>query len=131
MDIKLKQRVEILAQEFEDFKESGGGGGTTDAYTKAQSDAKFLSKSDAASIYQVKGSYATEGYVTSAIAALDVSSTTATGHVIRSIAQADGLIAPVEEAVDTTPTSESTHLITSGGVYAVVGNINAVLEEVL
>lgn len=32
---------------------------------------------------------------------------------------------------DAVPTENSTNPITSGGVYAVVGNINAVLEEVL
>lgn len=33
--------------------------------------------------------------------------------------------------VDTAPASGSTNLITSGAVYTVVGDINAVLEEVL
>lgn len=33
--------------------------------------------------------------------------------------------------LDNTPVENSTNPITSGGVYAVVGNINAVLEEVL
>ena len=64
----LKQRVEILAQRVEDLEATGGGGGGTgDAYTKAESDAKFLSKTDAASSYQPKGSYATKDYVDSIV----------------------------------------------------------------
>lgn len=55
MNELLKQRVEILAQELKDLIETGGGGGgTTDAYTKAQSDEKFLSKADAVSTYASK-----------------------------------------------------------------------------
>lgn len=64
MNELLKQRVEILAQELKELIETGGGGGgTTDAYTKAESDEKFLSKSDAVSNYQPKGNYATVAYV--------------------------------------------------------------------
>lgn len=33
--------------------------------------------------------------------------------------------------LDTTPIENSTNPITSGGVYAVIGNINSILEEVL
>lgn len=55
MNELLKQRVEILAQELKDLIETGGGGGgTIDAYTKAQSDEKFLSKADAVSTYASK-----------------------------------------------------------------------------
>lgn len=58
----LKQRVEILAQRVEDLEATGGGGGGTgDAYTKAESDAKFLSKTDAVS------TYATKDYVNSIV----------------------------------------------------------------
>lgn len=39
--------------------------------------------------------------------------------------------AAASRGVDTTPTSGSTNLITSGGVYTIVGNINTVLESVL
>lgn len=39
--------------------------------------------------------------------------------------------AAASRGVDTTATSGSTNLITSGGVYAIVGNINTVLESVL
>ena len=33
--------------------------------------------------------------------------------------------------LDATPIENSTNPITSGGVYAVIGNINSILEEVL
>ena len=137
VEVLLKQRVEILAQEVKELQAEGGGGGggTTDAYTKAESDEKFLTKTDAASNYQAKGNYVQIGDVNnaidSAIEALDVSSTSTPGYVVRSIAQEDGKIVPVAEQVDTTPTASSTKLMTSGGVYAVVGDINSVLEEVL
>lgn len=42
-----------------------------------------------------------------------------------------GLGAAASRDVDTVPTQDSTNLITSGGVYTVIGDINAVLEEVL
>ena len=35
------------------------------------------------------------------------------------------------ETPDMTPTSGSKHLITSGAVYAVVGDINSILEAIL
>ena len=44
-------------------------------------------------------------------------------------AKQDALV--VGTNLDNTPVENSTNPITSGGVYAVVGNINAVLEEVL
>ena len=57
----LKQRVEILAQRVDDLEAGGGGGGTVDAYTKAESDEKFLAKTDAVS------TYATKDYVNSLV----------------------------------------------------------------
>lgn len=60
--------------------------------------------------------------IDAAIAALDVSSTTATGHYIKSIAQEDGKIVAVAELVDTTPTVGSTKPITSGGVQSAISN---------
>ena len=57
----LKQRVEILAQRVDDLEAGGGGGGTVDAYTKAESDEKFLAKADAVS------TYATKDYVNSIV----------------------------------------------------------------
>ena len=56
---KLEQRVEILAQKIEN---GAGGGGSVDAYTKAQADAKFETQSHASETYQTKSgmsSYAT------------------------------------------------------------------------
>lgn len=45
MDLeKNKQRIEILAAEVEELKNNGGGGGTVDAYTKAEADDKFAEK---------------------------------------------------------------------------------------
>lgn len=49
MEKLLKQRVEILAQEVDKMKSGAGEG-----YTKAEADAKFLSKDDASSDYQTK-----------------------------------------------------------------------------
>lgn len=48
MDLeKNKQRLEILAAEIEELKNSGGGGGgTVDAYTKAEADNKFAEKTN-------------------------------------------------------------------------------------
>lgn len=47
MDLeKNKQRIEILAAEVEELKNSGGGGGTVDAYTKAEADNKFAEKTN-------------------------------------------------------------------------------------
>lgn len=59
MEVLLKQRVEILAQELKELQESGGG--SVDAYTKAEADEKFLSKADAVS------TYATKDYVNSIV----------------------------------------------------------------
>lgn len=45
MDLeKNKQRIEIIATELEELKRNGGGGGTVDAYTKAEADNKFAEK---------------------------------------------------------------------------------------
>ena len=36
--IKLDQRVEIIAQDVEELKHSGGGGGTSDTYIEVETD---------------------------------------------------------------------------------------------
>lgn len=73
----LDQRVELIAADVEDLKGSGGGGGTSDSYTKAEADLKFqtiagmssyqttagmssyLTTASAAETYQPIGSYLT------------------------------------------------------------------------
>lgn len=50
--IKLDQRVEIIAADVEELKSSGGGGGTSEGYTKAEADAKFETITNAAATYQ-------------------------------------------------------------------------------
>lgn len=118
---KIKQRLEILWNEVEKLEAAGGGGSPTDAYTKAQTDALLNTKADKSTTYtKTEVDYEIDSEVGTAIAALDVNSTAATGHVIRSIAQEDGKIAAVAELVDTTPTTGSTKLCTSGGIYEAI-----------
>lgn len=122
----IKQRLEILYQMVENLE--AGGGTPTDAYTKAQTDALLADKADKSTTYTKTQ---TDAEIQGAITDLDVPSTSATGHYIKSIAQVDGKIEAVAELLDTAPTPSSTKPITSGGVYTVVGNINSILEEVL
>ena len=104
---KIKQRLELLYQEVEKLEREGGGS-PTDAYTKAQTDALLNTKADKSTTYtKEEVDYEIDSEVGTAIAALDVSSTSETGHVIRSIGQEDGKIAAVSELVDTTPTPSS------------------------
>ena len=128
MDTLLKQRIEILAQELVALQKEveeggGGGGGSVDAYTKQESDNKFLSKTDAVANYQPKGSYATTGDITSAIEGLDVASTAASGSYVKSISQTDGKINAVTETIDTQVTNGSSHPVTSDAVYQAIQNI--------
>lgn len=44
--IKLDQRVEIIAQDVEELKNSGGGGSSSDSYTKAETNALLSKKAD-------------------------------------------------------------------------------------
>ena len=46
------------------------------------------------------------------------------------IVSVDGLGDAAYRGVDTTPTSGSTNLITSGGVYTVIGGINTILDNI-
>jgi len=128
MDTLLKQRIEILAQELAALQKEveeggGGGGGSVDAYTKQESDNKFLSKTDAVANYQPKGSYATTGDITSAIEGLDVAGTAASGSYVKSISQTDGKISAVTETIDTEVTNGSAHPVTSNAVYQAIQNI--------
>ena len=56
MKTGLKQKHSTLQTLINDLE--AGGGGTTDAYTKAEADAKFETKTDAASTYQTKADMA-------------------------------------------------------------------------
>lgn len=76
MKTNIKQKQPTLQKLIDDLQ-AGGGGGTVDAYTKAESDAKFLSKTDAASTYiKNDGSYITVNGIR-----LYVSSTEPTGTI--------------------------------------------------
>lgn len=76
MKTNIKQKQPTLQKLIDDLQ-SGGGGGTGDAYTKAESDAKFLSKTDAASTYiKDDGSYITVNGIR-----LYISSTEPTGTI--------------------------------------------------
>lgn len=76
MKTNIKQKQPTLQKLIDDFQ-AGGGGGTGDAYTKAESDAKFLSKTDAASTYiKDDGSYITINGIR-----LYISSTEPTGTI--------------------------------------------------
>ena len=76
MKTNIKQKQPTL-QKLIDELQAGGGGGTVDAYTKAESDAKFLSKTDAASTYiKDDGSYITVNGIR-----LYISSTEPTGTI--------------------------------------------------
>ena len=134
---KIKQRLEILWQEVEKL-EAEGGGGSGDAYTKAQTDALLAEKADKSTTYtktQVDNALSekanaattytkdeTNAEIQGAITDLDVSSTSATGHYIKSIEQVDGKINAVAELIDTSPTPSSTKPITSGAVYTALAN---------
>ena len=76
MKTNIKQKQPTLQKLIDDLQ-AGGGGGTGDAYTKAESDAKFLSKTDAASTYiKDDGNYITVNGIR-----LYISSTEPTGTI--------------------------------------------------
>ena len=76
MKTNIKQKQPTLQKLIDDLQ-AGGGGGSVDAYTKAESDAKFLSKTDAASTYiKDDGSYITVNGIR-----LYISSTEPTGTI--------------------------------------------------
>lgn len=55
--IKQRQRVEILAEELR--RKGSGGGGSSDAYTKAEADAKFQTIEGMSGYVPTTGSYFT------------------------------------------------------------------------
>jgi len=72
---------------------------------------------------------ATPKYVRDAINALDVSSAGGDGKYIKSISEVGGKIIPVAETADTTPTQNSTKMITSGGVYSAIDGLDATVTS--
>lgn len=86
MKTVIKQKQPTL-QKLIDELQAGGGGGTGDAYTKAESDAKFETQTHAAATYQTKADMSdyveekTGGYVVINGIRLYVSSTEPTGDI--------------------------------------------------
>lgn len=93
-------------------------------YTKTEVDSALSGKADTSTTYTKTE---TNAEIQGAITDLDVSSTSTTGHYIKSIAQEDGLIVAVAELVDTTPIPASTRPITSDAVYTVQSNLNSAI----
>ena len=86
MKTNIKQKQPTL-QKLIDELQAGGGGGTVDAYTKAEADAKFETQTHAAATYQPKADmtdYVEEkpgGYIVVNGIRLYVSSTAPTGDI--------------------------------------------------
>lgn len=86
MKTNIKQKQPTL-QKLIDELQAGGGGGTGDAYTKAEADAKFETQTHAAATYQTKADmsdYIEEkpgGYIEVNGIRLYVSSTEPTGDI--------------------------------------------------
>lgn len=86
MKTDVKQKRQTL-QQIIDNAQQGGGGGTGDAYTKAEADAKFETQTHAATTYQTKADmsdYIEEkpgGYIEVNGIRLYVSSTEPTGDI--------------------------------------------------
>ena len=95
------------------------------AYTKSEVNDLLDDKADKSDTYTKTQ---TDAEIQGAITELDVSSTSATGHYIKSIEQIDGKISAVAELVDTTPMPASTHPITSDAVYTVQSNLTTAVN---
>lgn len=76
MKTDVKQKRQTL-QQIIDNAQQGGGGGTGDAYTKAEADAKFQAKADMTDYVQQQAG----GYITVNGIRLYVSSTEPTGNI--------------------------------------------------
>lgn len=76
MKTDVKQKRQTL-QQIIDNAQQGGGGGTGDAYTKAEADAKFQAKADMADYVQQQAG----GYITVNGIRLYISSTEPTGNI--------------------------------------------------
>ena len=132
--IKLKQQLEILWQEVERMERENpepGPGGTSD-YTELTNKPsingvelngnKTLTQLGIAPAATTYTKTEVDGEIIGAITDLDVSSTAATGHYIKSIAQEDGLIVPVAETLATSPVPSSEKPITSDAVYTALSD---------
>lgn len=76
MKTDVKQKRQTL-QQIIDNVQQGGGGGTGDAYTKAEADAKFQAKADMTDYVQQQAG----GYITVNGIRLYISSTEPTGNI--------------------------------------------------
>lgn len=76
MKTDVKQKRQTL-QQIIDNAQQGGGGGTGDAYTKAEADAKFQAKADMTDYVQQQAG----GYITVNGIRLYLSSTEPTGNI--------------------------------------------------
>lgn len=76
MKTDVKQKRQTL-QQIIDNAQQGGGGGTGDAYTKAEADAKFQAKADMTDYVQQQAG----GYITVNGIRLYISSTEPTGNI--------------------------------------------------
>ena len=74
---------------------------------------------------RVYDSTETTSAITSAIAALDVSSVGGSGKYISAISETDGKISATATSLATSPASGNTAPITSGGVWSVLANIQS------
>lgn len=76
MKTDVKQKRQTLQQLIDNLQQ-GGGGGTVDAYTKAEADAKFQAKADMTDYVQQQAG----GYITVNGIRLYISSTEPTGNI--------------------------------------------------
>lgn len=80
----------------------GGGMDPSDYYTKAETDAE----------------------ITAQITDMDVPAVGGSTKYIKSVSQADGLVVAEAGNIDASPTSLSTNLVQSGGVYSAIKTVN-------
>lgn len=140
-DNPYPSRIELLLMELKEAIEAGGGSGVVVDQTYSETSANAQSGTAVAQALetiptQVNADWdATEGAAVilhkPTIPAAQVNSDWNAVSGAAEILNKPTLGAAAACGVDTAPASGSTNLITSGAVYAVVGDINAVLEEVL
>lgn len=136
---QVRQRLEILYQIVDQLEQQGGGSGGTDDYTqlnnkpkinnvtltgnKTSSDLGLASaaalndKADKSTTYTKEETQDyVYGEIIGAITNLDVPAVGGSTKYITTVSQADGLISATAQSPDTVPVTDSTKLITSGGV---------------